>query len=78
MFQSTKKPDSQFFDIRQIGRFFAYWVVVYFGQFFLNNSSSANVLATFFHGMYKLSITFDKNGLGYTLGDLFHNHIWSP
>jgi hypothetical protein len=33
----------------QIGRIFAHWAIVYFGQFFENDRRSLNFLATFFH-----------------------------
>jgi hypothetical protein len=32
----------------QIGRIFAYWAIVYFGQFILNYRSRPNVRTTFF------------------------------
>jgi hypothetical protein len=34
----------------QIGRIIAYWVIVYFGQFFENYRTSPKIWATFFHG----------------------------
>jgi hypothetical protein len=61
---------------RRVTRFFAYWVIVYFGQFYENYRNSPYFLLLF--PRKKLCINFDKNRLGYILGDFFHKLIWSP
>jgi hypothetical protein len=54
----------------QIGRIFARWAIVYFGQFFENCRSSPNFRAAIFSGKnYALILTY--NGLVYILGDFF-------
>jgi hypothetical protein len=55
----------------QIGRIFALWAIVCFGQFLKNNSNSPQFWATFFQSIdYVVILT--KNGLGCTLlGDFF-------
>jgi hypothetical protein len=60
----------------QIGRIFAYWATDFFGQILENYISTANSWAIFSTGQFMYY--FDKNGLGYTLGDFFHKLIWSP
>jgi hypothetical protein len=57
----------------QIGRFFAYWAIVYFGLCFENYRNNPNYLATFCHG-YAL-IFFKKKLLGYILGDFSQTHL---
>jgi hypothetical protein len=54
----------------QIGRIFAYWSIVYFGQRLKHYRSSAKFLATFFP-RYVLILT--KKWFGYILGDFFTN-----
>jgi hypothetical protein len=51
----------------QIGRIFAFWVIVYFGQFLENNKRSPNDWTTFSHGKRYSSIV-TKDGFGYILG----------
>jgi hypothetical protein len=59
-----------------IGRIFAYWAFVYFGQFFYYRTSP-NICATLFHGeSYELILT--KNRSGYFLADLFTNSSGHP
>jgi hypothetical protein len=55
----------------QMSRIFSYWAIIYFGQFFLNNIYSTIFWTAF--SMVKWSIRFDKNGLGYILGDFSTN-----
>jgi hypothetical protein len=57
----------------QVGRIFAYWVIVNFVQCFENYRSSTNDLATFFHGASDV-IIFTKTWLGYILGDFSQTH----
>jgi hypothetical protein len=59
----------------QIGRFFAAWVIVFFGQFFVNYRLSPNFWGYFFHGK-NCALILTKNGLGF--GRFFHKFIWSP
>jgi hypothetical protein len=54
----------------QIGRIFAFWVIVYFGQFLENNKRSPNDWITFSHGKRYLSIV-TKDGFGNILGNIF-------
>jgi hypothetical protein len=61
----------------QIGRVFAQWEIVYFGQWFKNYRSSAHFWATFFHGTSHVSI-LTKKMLGYILGDFFTNSSGHP
>jgi hypothetical protein len=56
----------------QIGLFFAYRAIHYFGQIF----KVAQFFAAF--SMEKLCVSFDKNRLGSILLDFFHKLIWSP
>jgi hypothetical protein len=61
----------------QIGRIFAQWAIVYFGQWFEIYIISANFWATFLcDTSYVLILT--KNGLGYILGDFFKNSSGHP
>jgi hypothetical protein len=62
----------------RIGRFFASWAAVDFGQFFENFTSSANLWATYLHSMYKLCIDFDKKWVGLHIERHFCALIWSP
>jgi hypothetical protein len=56
----------------QIGRIFAYWAIVYFGQFSENYRSSPQLRGYFFHDQcYALILT--KKILGYILGDFITN-----
>jgi hypothetical protein len=52
-----------------MGRIFAYWAFVYFGQFFgkFTDTYSPNFWATFYGKRNVLILS--KNGLGYILGD---------
>jgi hypothetical protein len=61
----------------RIGRIFAHWVIICFGQFFLNFRTSPHFLLLF-PPKYILCINFDKNGLGYILGDFFTNSSGHP
>jgi hypothetical protein len=61
----------------QIGRIFACWVIVCFGQCFENGISSTKFWANFFHTVSYVLI-LAKNVLGYILGDFFYKIIWSP
>jgi hypothetical protein len=54
----------------QIGRTFAYWVIVYFGKFYGNSGSSPNSWATFFHGK-KYGFVSVKKRVGLLLGNFF-------
>jgi hypothetical protein len=55
----------------QIGRIFAIWVNVYFGQFFENYRSGSKFLVTFFHDVsYVLIMT--KKWVGQHFLRLFH------
>jgi hypothetical protein len=56
----------------QIGRIFACWATVYFGQCFENYRSGAKMWTTFFHGTSYVLI-LGENGLGLILGDFFTN-----
>jgi hypothetical protein len=66
----------------QIGHIFAFWATVYFGQLFkITKVVQFWGGATFSAKM--LCINYDKNGLGYILGNFFHSsghpgrgHIW--
>jgi hypothetical protein len=54
----------------QIGRIFAYWAIAFFGRFFEIYSSSANSWPIYiFHKIGYAFCNFDKNVLGYSLGD---------
>jgi hypothetical protein len=53
----------------QIGRIFDRWVTVNFGQYFENYTGNPHFCATF----STVKIFFDKNPLGYSLGDFFQN-----
>jgi hypothetical protein len=52
----------------RIGRFFAYWVIVYFGHFLFKKEHK--FLKTFFYGI-SFSLILTKNGLGHILGYSF-------
>jgi hypothetical protein len=69
----------------QIGRIFAYWVIVYFRQFYENYRNGSNLLDTFVHGksyihkcILKYTYLLTKNVLGYILGDFFTNSSGHP
>jgi hypothetical protein len=55
---------------------FAQWVIVYFGNAFII-SEIAHIFGLLFPQL-RLYINFDKNVLGYILGNLFHKLIRSP
>jgi hypothetical protein len=55
-----------------IGRIFADWVIVSFGQFLGKLQNESEHWATVIHGKNYVFI-LTKNGLGYTLGDFFTN-----
>jgi hypothetical protein len=62
----------------QIGRIFAYWVIVYVGQFYAKISQYVvKILENFFHGKSNLLI-LAKSALGYILGDIFSNSSGHP
>jgi hypothetical protein len=54
----------------QIGRIFAHWVTVYFGQLFENYRRGSFFWATFFHDKV-FELISSKNVLGHILGDFF-------
>jgi hypothetical protein len=57
----------------QIWRIFAYWAILFFGQFYENYTRSSNL----FHGRsYTLILT--KSGLRHTFGDFFTNSSGHP
>jgi hypothetical protein len=58
----------------QIGRIFAQWVIVYFGQFYKDYRSNPNFWATLSLLIYYV-IFFGKKWLGFGLGDFFHKLI---
>jgi hypothetical protein len=61
----------------QIVQIFALRVIVFFGQVIEKYRIIPDTLATIFRGkIYVLMLT--KNGLGYILGDFFHQLVWSP
>jgi hypothetical protein len=64
----------------QIGRIFADWAAVYFGQFIENFKSYPNYWASIFHDTRYVHtyLTFTKNELGYILGDFFTNSSGHP
>jgi hypothetical protein len=55
----------------QLGRIFAQWGIVYFGQCFENYRSIANYLAIFFNGTSYVCNTLAKKLVGRHLGDFF-------
>jgi hypothetical protein len=57
----------------QIGRNFAQWAIVYFGELYKNYRSSPKFSATFFQSIDNVQIKTDKNRFGYILGDFFTN-----
>jgi hypothetical protein len=61
----------------QIRRTFAQWTIVYFRLFYKDYRCGPKVCATFFPNLDYICINFDKNRLGYVLGDFFHKLIWS-
>jgi hypothetical protein len=61
----------------QIGRYFAHWAFVYFGQFFKNCISSPNLLLLFLPEKV-IRLFKAPNGLGYILGDFLKRRIRSP
>jgi hypothetical protein len=58
----------------QIGRSFAKWVIVYFGQLLENYGRIPHFGATLFHG-YVYSLIFTKYGLDYIFGDFSQTHL---
>jgi hypothetical protein len=56
----------------QIGRIFAYWVIIFFGRF-LKISEVAQIYGTTFSQSICSLFILTKNGLGYILGDFFTN-----
>jgi hypothetical protein len=61
----------------QIGRIFAQWAIVYFGQFFENHKSSPNFCATF-PKIIDYMLTLTKLVLGDLLGYFFTNSSGHP
>jgi hypothetical protein len=61
----------------QIGRIFAFWAIVFSGQFFENKRSSPKLWATIFRSKNYVLI-LPNNGLGDIFGRCFHKLIWSP
>jgi hypothetical protein len=61
----------------QIGRIFARWAILYFGQLFETCLICPNFCATIFHG--KSNALFSANNqLGHNLGDFFTNSSGHP
>jgi hypothetical protein len=60
----------------RIGRIFAHWVTVCFGQIYENDRSRQHFWLLF--PLWRLCFYFDKNGLGYILGESFSKLVWSP
>jgi hypothetical protein len=58
----------------QIGRIFAQWAIVYFGQWFENYIQSANFWATFFRDISYVLI-FTKNGLATFWASFSQTHL---
>jgi hypothetical protein len=58
----------------QIGRIFASWLIVRFVQLYQKLQKHANFGGLLFRRK-KLCINFDKNGLGYILGDFSQSHL---
>jgi hypothetical protein len=56
----------------QIGQFFAYWAIVYFGRFIATDRSGPSSCFTFPHGNGSVLI-LTKHGLGYILGKFITN-----
>jgi hypothetical protein len=57
----------------QIGRFFAYWAIAFFGQFFEITKVAQNFgLLRYFHSSGCV-LVLTKNGLGHILGYFFTN-----
>jgi hypothetical protein len=61
----------------QIGRIFAQWAIVYFGQLLKKHKSSPNFCATF-SLKYRQCINLVKNWFRLHFGRLFYKLIWSP
>jgi hypothetical protein len=61
----------------QIGRIFAGWAIVFFGQFFSKIMKAAQSFGPFFPH-FRLYIRFGKKRLGLHFGRFFHKLIWSP
>jgi hypothetical protein len=59
----------------QIGRIFAYWGIVFFGQFFLFTEGAFNFWPTFSKGKIMYIFILTKNGLGCILGDFTQTHL---
>jgi hypothetical protein len=62
----------------QIGRIFARWAIVFFGQIFKNYRKSLNSWPAYFQGKSYVYINFAKNWLGYILGNIFKNSSGHP
>jgi hypothetical protein len=62
----------------QIGRIFASWAIVCFGQFFENYKNSPNLGATSPHGKSPILILTKYIWAGLNFGQFFHKLIWSP
>jgi hypothetical protein len=62
----------------QIGRLFAYWVIVYFGQCFENLQKYIAQIFGLLFPRYQLCFSFDQKRLGYILGDIFKNSSGHP
>jgi hypothetical protein len=61
-----------------IGRIFPYWMIAYFGQFLENYRSSPKLWATLLEGKRNALCNFDKNVLGYILGNFFTKSSGHP
>jgi hypothetical protein len=60
----------------RIGLIFAYWAIVFFGQFFENYTRSTNFGASFFTDYATYVLILTKNSFGYIKGNFFHKLIW--
>jgi hypothetical protein len=60
----------------QIGRTFAYWVLVLHWEVFWKSQRQPKFISYFFP-REKLWNNFDKNEFGLILGEFFHKLIWS-
>jgi hypothetical protein len=55
--------------VNRIWRIFADWAIVFFGRFFSLHTYRRNPIFVYFFPRKKSSINFDKDVLGYILGD---------
>jgi hypothetical protein len=62
----------------QIGQNFAYWAIIFFGQFFENFKSSPKIHYFSYYVGKKYVSTLPKSELGYILGDFFMNTSGHP